>query len=149
MCVYEIIQESPGSNIYDSSILFSDDYYNDTGVFTVTFEHDPSNKSSGRIARDVCYLPKFGCFDFDLRLLFFRENFGLSNDAENWVSIPGILDSGIGCSNIGLRLESVMDESKSNFSIENDSTFTFSLIDNKDADCGGLPTEVSFTARKL
>ena len=36
--VYEITQESPGSNIYDSSILFSDDYYNDTGVFTV-----PSN----------------------------------------------------------------------------------------------------------
>lgn len=145
---YEITQLNPGSDIFGSTILFGRGNTNEDSTFIVRFDVDPSNPSSGRIAYDVCYLPMFGCFNFDLQLLFFRENYGDAVYASTWVTVPGSIDPAVGCSSLGLIFEAITDKNKSGFQATDDSSFEFILLDNKHSDCEGVPTEVRFTAVK-
>lgn len=137
---YQMTQNGPGSGLFGQSTVFGPD--------PITLELDPSNTLNGRIARDVCYLPAFGCFNSDIPFTFFRkQDFNAFTAADNWVSFPGNVDPSVGCG-IGLIFGAVQDETKSNFDVNDDSVFDFSIIDNRNADCGGAPTEVNFGAVK-
>lgn len=137
---YQLTQNGPGSVLFGQSTVFGPD--------PITLEVDPSNTLNGRIARDVCYLPAFGCFNSDIPFTFFRkQDFNAFTAADNWVSFPGNVDPSVGCG-IGLIFGAVQDEAKSNFDVNDDSTFDFTINDNRNADCGGNPTEVNFGAVK-
>lgn len=137
---YGLTQTGPGSDLFGQSIVFGSD--------PIMLEIDPSNTINGRIARDVCYLPAFGCFDSDIPFTFFRkQNFKGLTDANNWVTLSFNVHMGVGCGN-DLILGPVQDESKSHFEVNEDSIFHFTILDNKNADCGGIPNEVSFMAVK-
>jgi hypothetical protein len=83
-------------------------------------------------------------------LTFFRrQDFQSFTAADNWVSVPPpSKDWALGCSPVGLRAGAITDETQSNFNVDDDSQFTFALIDNEDGDCGGSGVPVTFTAVK-
>lgn len=117
-------------------------------TFTGELQINPSNTLNGRIIRDVAYLPEFGGFNFDMPFTFFRfQDFQAFTAADNWVSFPGTVDPSVGCG-IGLVFNNVPDNTKSSFDVDDDSQFTFTIIDNANTDCGGAPAEVQFSATK-
>ena len=117
-------------------------------TWTGTLEINPSNTLNGRIINNVPYLPQFGGFNFDMPFTFFRfQDFQTFTAADNWVSFPGTVDPSVGCG-IGLVFSNVPDPAKSSFDVDDDSQFSFTIIDNAASDCGGSPAEVEFTAVK-
>ena len=117
-------------------------------TFTATLQVDPSNTLNGRVIEGLSYLSQFGGFAFDLSFVFFRrQDFQAFTSADNYATTAGIQNPAVGCG-IGLRFDAVTDETKSGFDVDDDSEFTFILIDNRDSDCGGGPAEVTFQAVK-
>ncbi len=117
-------------------------------TFTGEMQVDASNTLNGRIINSVAYLPQFGGFNFDMPFTFFRfQDFQTFTAADNWVSFPGVVNPSVGCG-IGLVFDNVPDPAKSSFDVDDDSQFTFTIIDNANSDCGGAPAEVQFTATK-
>lgn len=144
---YTITQNGPGS-IFGGNI-FGDGGGDGDGSTTITLEVDPSNTLNGRIARDVCYLPVFGCFASDIPFTFFRkQDFNAFTAADNWVSTSGQVDLGLSCGGPGLFFNSVESEAVSNFDVDDDSAFDFTMTDNSSAGCGGSPIDVNFSAAK-
>ncbi len=144
---YTITQNGPGS-VFGGNI-FGDAAADADGVTTITLEVDPSNTLNGRIARDVCYLPVFGCFGSDIPFTFFRkQDFNAFTAVDNWVSFSGTVDLGLSCGGPGLFFGSVPDEAVSDFDVDDDSSFNFTMTDNRNAGCGGSPVDVNFSAVK-
>lgn len=113
---------------------------------TTTLQVDPANGLNGR----VMALSYLGGFPQDFELTFFRrQDFQTFTATDNWVSVPPpAFELGVGCSAIGLRFSSVPDETITSFDVNDDSQFTFAIIDNPDGDCGGGAAQVTFTATK-
>lgn len=117
-------------------------------TFTVTLRVDPSNSLNGRLF-DAMYL---GGFARTIPLTMFRrQDFQTFTFADNWTSVPlSGFDFGLLCGGDveTLKLANVNDATQSNFDVNDDSQFTFTVIDNPDGACGGAGTQVSFTAVK-
>jgi hypothetical protein len=143
---YTVTKTGGGSGIFGTSAIFSDGPTN-TGPFTMTLQVDEDDKKNGRVA-SVCYLPDFGCFSMNLPLTFFRkQGFKTFGVDDNWVSTRGTVSSGVGCG-LNLDLAQIVDPTQSGFDVDDDSSFSFILEDNKNGDCGGAATPATFTAVK-
>lgn len=143
---YTVTKTGGGSGIFGTSAIFSDGPSN-TGPFVMDLSVDQDDTKTGRIA-NVCYLPDFGCFDMTLPLTFFRkQDFSTFGVDDNWVSTPGSVGSGVGCG-LNLDFDQIVDPNQSGFNVDDDSSFSFILEDNKNGDCGGAATPATFTAVK-
>ena len=81
-------------------------------------------------------------------MVFYRKlGFGTGKVYDNWVSIHLNQYSGVGCE-IGLNFGHESNSELSGIYRENDSTYTFALIDNALSDCDSEPTVATFTAVK-
>lgn len=146
---YTVTQNDPSSGIFGLFAIFSDGAANNSGIFDFTLSVDPNDTQNGRTANSICYLPDFGCFGMDLPLTFFRkQGFGTFTAADNWVSTRGTVSSGVGCG-LDLNFGQIVDPTISGFNLDDDSTFSFVLTDNRNGDCGGPATQVTFSAVKI
>lgn len=137
---YEITQLNDGNTF--------NPLFEGSNTFTATLELDSDNLLNGRVIESLSYLSQFGGFAFDLNFVFFRrQDFQTFTATDNYATTNGVQDPSVGCG-IGLRFGPVADETKSGFDVDDDSEFTFTLIDNRDSDCGGSPAEVTFRAVK-
>lgn len=125
-----------------------DPIFENNTTFTVDVKVDPNNTLNGRVI-NVTYLSQFGGWDQELTLNFTRFQGFLDFEAsDNYLTVPGYFAFGVGCGGPGLGFDPDTDSNNSSFDVDDDSQFTFAVIDNPLGGCGGAPTPVTFTATK-